>query len=128
MRESDKHRFLDSPISQAGLFGDAVESFAQQFSAAQKQTEVVRHPALAALCCHHPAAGCSPSACSSPRAPPVASTSAPARPQQQPSSAWSWQQEKGAARLSPCQAREVPGQAPSLGRANPRLWNLLFRS
>ncbi len=25
MRESDKHRFLDSPISQAGLFGEAVE-------------------------------------------------------------------------------------------------------
>ncbi len=38
MRESDKHRFLDSPISQAGLFGEAVEEFAQQFSAAQKQT------------------------------------------------------------------------------------------
>ncbi len=32
MRESDKHRFLDSPISQAGLFGEAVEDFAQQFS------------------------------------------------------------------------------------------------
>ncbi len=27
MRESDKHRFLDSPISQAGLFGEAVEDF-----------------------------------------------------------------------------------------------------
>ncbi len=42
MRKSDKHRFLDSPISQAGLFGDAVEDFAQQFSAAQKQTEAIR--------------------------------------------------------------------------------------
>ncbi len=39
MRESDKHRFLNSPISQTGLFGKAVENFAQQFSAAQKQTE-----------------------------------------------------------------------------------------
>ncbi len=29
MRESDKHRFLDSPISQAGLFGEAVEDFAK---------------------------------------------------------------------------------------------------
>ncbi len=28
MREADKHRFLDSPISQAGLFGEAVEDFA----------------------------------------------------------------------------------------------------
>ncbi len=36
MRESDKHRFLDSPISQAGLFGEAVEDFDQQFSTAQK--------------------------------------------------------------------------------------------
>ncbi len=32
MRESDKHRFLDSPISQADLFGEAVEDFAQQFN------------------------------------------------------------------------------------------------
>ncbi len=38
MSESDKHRFLDSPISQAGLFGDTVESFAQQFSITQKRT------------------------------------------------------------------------------------------
>ncbi|XDV16444.1 hypothetical protein PO909_016155 [Leuciscus waleckii] len=43
MRETDKYWFLDSPISQVGLFGDTVESFAQQFSAAQKQTEVIRH-------------------------------------------------------------------------------------
>ncbi|CAM4447071.1 unnamed protein product [Leuciscus chuanchicus] len=43
MRETDKYWFLDSPISQVGLFGDTVERFAQQFSAAQKQTEVIRH-------------------------------------------------------------------------------------
>ncbi len=43
MRESDKHRFLDSPISQAGLFGETVEDFAQQFSNAQKQMEAFRH-------------------------------------------------------------------------------------
>ncbi len=43
MRESDKHRFLGSPISQAGLFGEAVEDFAQQFSAAQKQMEAFHH-------------------------------------------------------------------------------------
>ncbi len=43
MRESDKHRFLDCPISQAGLFGEAVEDFAHQFSAAQKQTEAFHH-------------------------------------------------------------------------------------
>ncbi len=43
MRESDKHRFLDSPFSQAGLFGEEVEDFAQQFSATQKHTEAFRH-------------------------------------------------------------------------------------
>ncbi len=42
MSESDKHRFLDSPISQAGLSGDALESF-EQFSVAQKRTEAVGH-------------------------------------------------------------------------------------
>ncbi len=34
MKDVDKARFLDAPISQAGLFGDTVEGFAQQFSAA----------------------------------------------------------------------------------------------
>ncbi len=43
MKESDKMRFLNAPVSQTGLFGDAVENFAQQFSAAQKQTEAIRH-------------------------------------------------------------------------------------
>ncbi len=43
MKDVDKARFLDAPISQAGLFGDTVEGFAQQFSAVQKQTEVIQH-------------------------------------------------------------------------------------
>ncbi len=43
------------------------------------------HSAPAARCCHHPAAGCSPSARSSPRAPSCCPHLAPARPQQQPS-------------------------------------------
>ncbi|KAI2644980.1 Transposon Ty3-G Gag-Pol polyprotein [Labeo rohita] len=34
MADADKVRFLDMPVSQAGLFGDTVEDFAQQFSAA----------------------------------------------------------------------------------------------
>ncbi|RXN28629.1 guanylate cyclase 2G-like protein [Labeo rohita] len=41
MRETDKMQFLNSHVSQTGLFGDALENFAQQFSAAQKQTEAV---------------------------------------------------------------------------------------
>ncbi|XDV15041.1 hypothetical protein PO909_015189 [Leuciscus waleckii] len=34
---------MDAPLSQVGLFGGAVESFAQQFPAVQKQTEAIRH-------------------------------------------------------------------------------------
>ncbi len=64
MRESDKHRFLDSPISQAGLFGEAVEDFAHQFSAAQKQTEAFRHilPRRSAAVSTPPPAAAPPSA------------------------------------------------------------------
>ncbi|KAL0165464.1 hypothetical protein M9458_037308, partial [Cirrhinus mrigala] len=36
MSDTDKVRFLDTPISQAGLFGDT-------FSAVQKQTEAIKH-------------------------------------------------------------------------------------
>ncbi len=43
MKDVDKARFLDTPISKAGLFSNAVEGFAQQFSVAQKQTEVIEH-------------------------------------------------------------------------------------
>ncbi|KAL0151729.1 hypothetical protein M9458_052955 [Cirrhinus mrigala] len=43
MAYADKVRFLDAAISQAGLFGDTVEDFAQQFSAVQKQTEAIKH-------------------------------------------------------------------------------------
>ncbi len=43
MKDVDKARFLDAPISQAGLFGDTVEGFAQQFSTVQKQTEAIQH-------------------------------------------------------------------------------------
>lgn len=43
MRDADKVQFLNAPVSQTGLFGDTVKSFAQQFSAQQKQTEVIRY-------------------------------------------------------------------------------------
>ncbi len=43
MKVQEKVQFLNAPVSQTGLFGDAVESFAQQFSAAQKQTEAIKH-------------------------------------------------------------------------------------
>ncbi len=43
MKDVDKAHFLDAPISQAKLFSDTVEGFAQQFSAVQQQTEVIQH-------------------------------------------------------------------------------------
>ncbi len=114
MRESDKHRFLDSPISQAGLFGGGL------CPTVLRRTEadggVSSHPAPAVRCCLHPTAGCSPSVCSSPRVPSCclhlrsnsATTAACTT-----AAAWSWPQKTGAARLRPCQAREAPGQAAS---------------
>ncbi len=43
MKDVEKARFLDAPISQGGLFGDTVEGFAQQFLAVQQQTEAIQH-------------------------------------------------------------------------------------
>ncbi len=106
-RESDKHRFLDSPISQAGLFGEAVEDFAQQFSAAQKQTEAFRHILLrrsAAVSTPPPVAA--PPSARRRRRPPAASTSAPARPQQQPSQ----RPQHGAGRRKAVQPASTPAK------------------
>ncbi len=52
MKDVDKAHFLDAPISQAGLFGDTVEGFAQQFSAVQQQTEANQHTCPGVM--HHP--------------------------------------------------------------------------
>ncbi len=41
--EQEEVQSLNAPVSQTGLCGDAVESFAQQLSAAQRQTEAIRH-------------------------------------------------------------------------------------
>ncbi len=122
MRESDKHRFLDSPISQAGLFR---RSGGGLCPTVLRRTEadggVSSHPAPAVRCCLHPTAGCSPSVCSSPRAPSCClhlRSSSATIAACTTAAAWSWQQETGAARLRPCQAREAPGQAASLRRAS----------
>ncbi len=91
---------------------------------------VSSHPAPAVRCCLHPTVGCSPSICSSPRAPScclhLRSSSATAAAFTT-AAAWGWPQESGAARLRPCQACEAPGQAASLRRATRSLWILLFR-
>ncbi len=119
MREADKHRFLDSPISQAGLFGEAVEDFAQQFSAAQKQTEAFRHilPRRSAAVSTPPPAAAPPSARRRGR-PPAASTSAPARPQQQPA----LRPQRGAGRRRPAQPASVPAK-PVKRQGRRRPWD-----
>ncbi len=119
MREADKHRFLDSPISQAGLFGDAVEDFAQQFSAAQKQTEAIRHilPRRSAAVSTPPPAAAPPSARRR-RRPPAASTSAPARPQQQPSQ----RLQHGAGRRKAAQPASAPAK-PVKRQGRRRPWD-----
>ncbi|KAL0187214.1 hypothetical protein M9458_018884, partial [Cirrhinus mrigala] len=43
MRDAEKVCFLDAPISQAGLFGETVEDFAQQFSTVKEQTEAIKY-------------------------------------------------------------------------------------
>ncbi len=107
MRHSDKHRFLDSPISQAGLFGEAVEDFAHQFSAAQKQMEAFHHilPRRSAAVSTPPPAAAPPSARCRGR-PPAASTSAPAQPQQQPSQ----RPQRGAGRRKAAQPTSTPAK------------------
>ncbi len=84
MREPDKVRFLNAPVCQAGLFGDTVENFAQQFSVAQKQTEAIKH-----ILPRRPAAASTQSSAAAPpsarrRGRPPAAASAPAQPKQQP--------------------------------------------
>ncbi len=91
---------------------------------------VSSHPAPAVRCCLHPTAGCSPSICSSPRAPSCClhlRSSSATTAACTTAAAWSWPQETGAACLRPCQAREAPGQVASLRRATRSLWILLFR-
>lgn len=43
MQDAGKVRFLDTPISLGGLFGNTVEIFLQQLTAVKKQMEVIRH-------------------------------------------------------------------------------------
>ncbi|KAL0155801.1 hypothetical protein M9458_050064, partial [Cirrhinus mrigala] len=69
MSDADKVRFLDAPISQAGLFGDT-------FSAVQKQTEAIKH-ILPRRESTKPSGACPPSARRRGRPPVAAKTPAP---------------------------------------------------
>ncbi len=108
MKETDKARFLNAPVSQTGLFGDAVENFALQFSAAQKQTEAIRHILLrrAAAAFTRPPAAVPRS--TRRRGRPPAAAPAPAQQTQQPPA----KQRHGAGRRAaapPVQAPAKPG-------------------
>ncbi len=110
MRDTDKVRFLNSPVSQTGLFGDAVENFAQQFSAVQKQSEAISHilPRRSAVASTLPPAAPQPARR---RGRPPATAPAPA-PQQQPPP----KRRRGASRKRGPQ----PVQAPAKRAAKPR--------
>ena len=95
-------------MSQAGLFGGAVESSAQQFSAAQKRT--VADPA--ASCCH-PAASSDASVRSPSNAP--SCDSAPSRPA--PAAASPWPRRGGGRRKAP---QPVPAPQPAERQATRR--------
>ncbi len=43
IKDVDKVSFLDAPISPSGLFGPAVEGFAERFTEAQKASQAMRH-------------------------------------------------------------------------------------
>ncbi len=105
MKDVDKARFLDTPISQAGLFGDTVEGFSQQFSAVQQQTEAIQlilrdAPSTAAP-------GARPQSACLHGHPPVSSRAAPPRAESIPRPA------RRASRRRAAPPPPRPSQAPS---------------
>ncbi len=101
MKEQEKVQFLGAPVSQTGLFGDAVESFAQQFSAAQKQTEAIKH----IMCRRKPAASTLAAVPQPARRRGRPSAAAPAQPQQP-----STRQRRGAGRRQDTQPVQAPAK------------------
>ncbi len=118
MKEVDKARFLNAPVSQTGLFGDAVENFAQQFSAAQKQTEAIRHilPRRAAAASTRPPAAVPRS--TRRRGRPPAAAPAPAQQTQQPPA----KQRHGAGRRAAAPPVQAPAK-PGGKRRSKRPWD-----
>ncbi len=111
MKDANKARFLDAPISQAGLFGDTVEGFAQQFSAVQQQTEAIQHILSRRDAPSTAAPGARPQSARRRGRPPASSRAAP--PQAEST-------HRPARRASRRRA------APPLTRATRRCWSLLF--
>ncbi len=126
MKDVDKTHFLNAPISQAGLFGNTVEGFAQQFSAVQQQTEAIQHTCPGVMHIHRCPRG-QASVCLSPWAPScvLQSCSSPGRIDTL-AGVSSLSQESGAPRVParPQVIQEVDEVA--LTWATRRCWNLLF--
>ncbi len=123
MKEQEKVQYLNAHVLQTGLFGDAVKSFDQQFSAAQKQTEAIkqimrrRKPAASTTAAAlQPARrrGCPP--CSCPRSHAAAFHQA---------ASWSRSQAGRPARPGLCQTWRQAQVQEALRRANQRWRRLL---
>ncbi len=129
MKEVDKARFLNAPVSQTGLFGDAVENFAQQFSAAQKQTEAIRHilPRRAAAASTRPPAAVPRSTRRRGR-PPAAAPRSRAADAAASSQAAPWSRPQGSrpARPGPRQTRRQASKQAALRRTTQGWRCLLF--
>ncbi|KAL0172936.1 hypothetical protein M9458_033247, partial [Cirrhinus mrigala] len=82
LKDSEKTALLDAPVDPSGLFGAAVETFTERFAEAQKQSRAISHflPKRAGM--NPPARSRSSSAQRAGR--PHASSSASARPEQEP--------------------------------------------
>ncbi len=113
MKDVDKAHFLDAPISQAGLFGDTIEGFAQQFSAVQQQTEAIQHTA---------ATGARPQSAHHRGRPPASSRAAPPQAESIPWPARRASRRRVAPPPRPSQAPSHPGsQRSGLDAGNPEM-------
>ncbi len=118
MKDVDKAHFLDAPISQAGLFGDTVEGFAQQFSAVQQQTEAIQHTA---------ATGARPQSAHHRGRPPASSRAAPPQAESIPWPARRASRRRVAPPRVPARPQVIQEvNEAALMRETRRCWNLLF--
>ncbi len=124
MKDVDKARFLDAPISQAGMFGDTVECFAQQFSAVQQQTEAIQHilPRSDAL-----TTAARPQSARRRGCPPASSRAAPPQAESTPRPARRASRRRAAPPRVPARPQVVQDvDEAALTRATWRCWTLLF--
>ncbi len=127
MKDVDKARFLDAPISQARLFGDTVEGFAQQFSAVQQQTEAIQHILPQCDAPSTAAPGARPQSARRRGHPLVSSRAAPPQAESTPRPARRASCRRAGAPRIPARPQVVQEvDEAALTRATRRCWNLLF--